>query len=229
MVRDEVGRPRLSRSVVVSQAIHFVDREGLPALTMRRLGRELGVEAMSLYRYVDGREDLLEAMVDSLVHRLRRSAEDDLPSGTWQGYLQWLAHGVRTLAVDHPHIFPLLATRNPATPWLRPPLRHLAVVEDFLRALTNRGFSESQAVIAYQMFSSFLLGSLLIEATQRSSGPTLAEEQLDDFGGDDLEDFPLIRANAGQLAIDRAEEEFEDGLEIIIERLGTQLTQRVSG
>ena len=64
---DAGERPPLSRERIVAAAIAFVDRRGLTALTMRRLGTELGVEAMSLYRYVAGRDDLLEGMVDQMV------------------------------------------------------------------------------------------------------------------------------------------------------------------
>lgn len=219
----EETRQRLSRPVVVHEAIRFVDREGLPALTMRRLGRQLGVEAMSLYRYVNGREDLLEAMVDQVVSQLRRT-EDSLEADTWQAYLQWLAHSVRQVATDHPHLFPLVATRNPATPWLRPPLRSLDVVEDFLDALLHLGFTDAQAVRAYQMFSSFLLGHLLIEAAQRSSRPTVMEEQLGDSAAqEDLSDYPLIMANADQLSQDRADEEFEETLELVLDRLAYEI------
>ena len=64
------SRQALSRERIVATAIEFVDRHGLAALTMRGLGKELGVEAMSLYRHVNGREDLLEGIVDRLVGHL---------------------------------------------------------------------------------------------------------------------------------------------------------------
>ena len=51
----ETARPGLSRDRIIATAIDFIDERGLTALTMRRLGNELGVEAMSLYRYVNGR------------------------------------------------------------------------------------------------------------------------------------------------------------------------------
>src|SRR5919112_6165499 len=128
--RTGPGRRPLSRERIILTAIDFVDKHGLTALTMRRLGRELGVEAMSLYRYVNGREDLLEGMVDRMVAKLHlRPDEEQLePANGWQAYLQWLAHGVRGLAREHPNVFPLIATRHPAAPWLRPPLRGLRVV-----------------------------------------------------------------------------------------------------
>ncbi len=225
MARDREGggpRQRLSRETIVTEAISFVDAQGLPALTMRRLGRQLGVEAMSLYRYVNSREDLLEAMVEELVRRLRRDRSAESGNDTWQGYLEWVAHGVRSMAVEHPHLFPLVATRNPAATWLRPPLRSLDVVEEFLSTLRERGFSGERAVMAYQLFTSFLLGHLLVESTQRSTSPTLPEQQL--AGGqepDDVSHYPNLEELSELLAADRAKEEFEDALEIVIGRLET--------
>ena len=75
---DRRGRHRLRRP------------EGLTALTMRRLGTELGVEAMSLYRYVAGRDDLLEGMVEQMVTQLHLGPDGGRPGpgDTWQAYLQ---------------------------------------------------------------------------------------------------------------------------------------------
>ena len=160
-------RPPLSRKRIIETAIDFVDRRGLIALTMRRLGEELGVEAMSLYRYVNGRQDLLEGIVDQMVAHLHlRPGQAPLqPTDGWQVYLRWLAHGVRELTRTHPNAFPLLATRHPAAPWLRPPLRSLRVVEEFLAMLSSKGFSDVRVVVAYRAFSSFLLGHLLHEVS----------------------------------------------------------------
>ena len=91
-----------------------------------------------------GRDDLLEGMVDQMVAQLHLRPDGGRPGPAdgWQAYLQWLAHGVRPLARDHPQVFPLIATRHPAAPWLRPPLRSLRVVEDFLSTLVARGFTD---------------------------------------------------------------------------------------
>jgi AcrR family transcriptional regulator len=80
--RGAPTRPTLSRERIVETAIDFVDRRGLAALTMRRLGEELGVEAMSLYRYVNGREDLLEGIVDRMVAQLHLRAGHAQPRPT---------------------------------------------------------------------------------------------------------------------------------------------------
>lgn len=227
------GRRRpLSRALVVEQGIAFVDEHGLPALTMRALGQSLGVEAMSLYRYVNGREDLLDAMVAHLVDRLHLDpAEEMQPADGWQGYLQWLAHAVRSLAHHHPHVFPLVATRHPSAPWLRPPLRSLEIVEDFLQQLTSRGFSDPDAVAAYRAFSSFLLGHLLLEAASRGASAVPAEEVLDEGDADvpvsdvDLADFPLTARLRPLLSQDRDDEEFELALENLLNRLAVVVGQ----
>ncbi len=229
------GRQTLSRERIIQAAIEFVDQGGLSALTMRRLGKQLGVEAMSLYRYVNGREDLLEGIVDRLIAQLHlRPDEHQLgPTDGWQAYLQWLAHGVRALAREHPNVFPLIATRHPAAPWLRPPLRSLRVVEDFLTMLNSRGFSDTHAVLAYRAFTSFLLGHLLLEVSTLGAQTGPAEEPLDEGDAEipnadhqlDLRDFPHVRRLEAQLSEDHASDEFEQALEDLLDRLDRLLTE----
>jgi TetR/AcrR family transcriptional regulator, tetracycline repressor protein len=137
----EAGVKRLSRAVIVRAAIGYIDLHGAQGLTMRGLGQELGVEAMALYRHVTGREDLLEAVVAELLDSVTDGLDPQLTS-SWQGYLQTLAHAVRRIALEHPGAFPLVATRHPAAPWLRPPLRSLKLVEDFLTAMSSHGMAE---------------------------------------------------------------------------------------
>lgn len=161
---EGIRRHPLSRDLIVTTAIAMADRDGVAALTMRGLGHRLGVEAMTLYRHVNGREDLLEGMTSRLVAQVR--SDPDGPAGPqdgWQSYLQWFAHGVRDVAIAHPLLFPLITTRHPAASWLRPPLRSVAIVEECLNALTARGLTDVQAVGVYRSFTSFLLGHLLLE------------------------------------------------------------------
>ena len=74
----------------------------------------LGVEAMSLYNYVHSREDLLDGIVELVIDDLYGDPDVHMTSREWQEYLQRLAHGVRRIALAHPQIFPLIATRPPA-------------------------------------------------------------------------------------------------------------------
>lgn len=224
-VSEREPRARLSRERIVLEALRVVDDEGLQGLSMRRLGAVLGVEAMSLYRYVRGREDLLEAIVAHLTDGLRRTPEAPVRAEDgWQAYIQWLAHEVRSVAHAHPQVFPLIATRHPAAPWLRPPLRSLEVVEDFLTVLTRQGFGDEAAAATYRTFSSFLIGHLLLEASQLG-GSTVPDEPLDEGDGErsgsdlELDEYPTIRRLERELSQDRSDEEFESALEELLDRV----------
>ena len=137
------ARAPLSRERIVDAALEFIDDQGLPGLSMRRLGTLLGVEAMALYRYLPGREQLLDAVVDRIVDEMASDPDvPDSPEHGWQDYLQRLAHGIRRVALAHPKAFPLVASRPAEAPWLRPPLRSLRWVESFLQGLRHEGFSD---------------------------------------------------------------------------------------
>lgn len=231
--RESGGSSRgLDREVIVAAALRFIDRDGAQGLTMRALAQALGVGAMALYRYVSGREDLLEAVVAELLEGVRHDLDEEL-SGTWQGYLQTLAHAVRRIAVEHPAAFPLVATRHPAAPWLRPPLRSLDLVENFLDMLNRHGFTDQQIVGAYRAFSSFLLGQLLLESATRGAKTSPVEVPLDEGdaqvpnrdGGVDLSGRPRTARLRPMLSEDHSEEEFEVSLETLLDRLEMVLSQ----
>jgi AcrR family transcriptional regulator len=214
-------RTPLDRERIVAAAISFIDEFGLPGLTMRRLGSILGVEAMSLYRYVPGRESLLDAVVEAIVDEMRVDEDViDAPTDGWQDFLQRLAHGVRRIALAHPRVFPLVASRPAEAPWLRPPLRSLTWVETFLAGLRQEGFSDDAAVGAYRAFTSFLLGHLLLEVAVLGAdvGPL---DTLDD--GEELprhiSDFPLVSSLRDALAEDHSAVEFEESLESLLDRI----------
>jgi AcrR family transcriptional regulator len=223
---------RLDRSIVVTAALRSIDASGAQDLSMRKLGHFLGVEAMSLYRYVTGREDLLEAVVGLLLTGLPDRLDPKLTT-SWQGYLQTLAHEIRQIAVNHPNAFPLVATRHPAAPWLRPPLRSLEVVEDFVTRLAGYGFTDEGIASTYRSFSSFLLGHLLLEAAVRGAETSPIEEPVDEGDADipnrdgraTLTDSPHTRRLRPLLSEDRSDEEFEASLETLLDRLELSLVQ----
>jgi AcrR family transcriptional regulator len=224
---------RLDQQRIVHAAIEFIDQKGLHALTMRRLGAFLGVEAMALYRYVPSREDLLDGVVDAVLDALHHDPEVHLHAEHgWQDYLQRLAHGIRRIALDHPAVFPLVATRPPAAPWIRPPLRSLRWLESFFTVLEGAGFSDDGAVRAYRAYTTFLLGHLLLEVSHR--GPMTDDE--DDDGDDEapaagpsdmgLENYPHLRALESLLDQDESVAEFEEALESLLDRLEMRVRRR---
>ncbi len=228
------GPAPLSRGRIIGAAIATVDQYGLNALSMRQLGQLLGVNGMAIYHHVNGREDLLESMIDRLIDEVRVPPREPLgPADGWQTFLMHVAHAIRQIASDHPRIFPLIATRPPAAPWLRPPLRSLAMVEDFLDGLIARGLSEENAVYVYKAFTGFLLGHLLLEVAESNANTGPPDEPLNEGGADvetpdaalGLDDFPTVRGLKHQLAKHDAQAEFERALESLLNRLDHELSQ----
>jgi AcrR family transcriptional regulator len=188
---------------------------------MRRLGSRLGVEAMALYRYVPGREQLLDGVVEVVMDELYTATMRPADiSATWTEYLQRMAHGVRKLALTHPQVFPLVATRPPASPWLRPPLRSLRWVEAFLEGLVHHGFNGTASVTVYRAFSTFLLGHLLLETSTLGGEMGLSEEEDTEFiESNDLDLYPMVTEFSDVLSRDAYQDEFEESLEDLLDRL----------
>ncbi len=218
-------RPGLDRGRVLATAVQFIDQHGMAALTMRRLGAQLGVEAMALYRYVPGRESLIDGVVETVLDELYGDPEVHItPVHGWQDYLHRLAHGIRRIALTHPEVFPTIATRPPAAPWIRPPLRSLRWVESFLSALTSNRFSDDDAVTAYRAYTSFLLGHLLLEVSQR--GVPITPEDEPEGSPEitvDIDEYPNVQRLEQQLTQDESAAEFDESLESLLDRLERDL------
>jgi AcrR family transcriptional regulator len=153
--RREAPRGRLAREQVLRTAIALADAGGIESLSMRRLGVELGVEAMSLYHHVANKSDLLDGMVDGVF------AEIDLPSGDqgWREAMRRRALSARAVMARHPWATQLMESRTtpgPAT------LRHHDQVLGILR---GAGFSVPMAAHAFSLLDSYIYGFALQEAT----------------------------------------------------------------
>jgi AcrR family transcriptional regulator len=216
------GTPRgtLDRRTILLAAITLIDEHDLRHLTMRNLGTQLGVEAMALYHYVHSREDLLDGIVELVIDDLYGDPDVHLSADAWQDYLQRLAHGVRRIALAHPQVFPLIATRPPAAPWVRPPLRSLRWMESFLDTLHGCGFSDAGCVGAYRSFSSFLLGHLLLVSGQGADiGPIEQADPDEKPATTDLSPYPRLRSLETELSQDHSADEFEEALETLLDRI----------
>jgi len=135
---------------VVEKALEIVDSEGIEALSMRRLGRELGVEGPALYTYVEDKDELLDAIGDRVLDVL----ELDLPGrGTWQERIRASVAGWAEMQERHPGAFPLIY-RGPKEKVSR-------TTEELLDALRTAGFDEAGAALAYQTVICFIDGALL--------------------------------------------------------------------
>ncbi|MEU4245632.1 TetR/AcrR family transcriptional regulator C-terminal domain-containing protein [Actinoplanes sp. NPDC026619] len=220
------GRSGLNQQRIIGAAVRYIDENGLRMLTMQRLGAYLGVEGMALYRYVPGREALLDGVVDAVVDELFNDPDVHLQAHAgWVDYLQRLAHGLRRIALAHPEVFPLVATRPPAAPWVRPPLRSLRWIESMLEVMTEAGFSDENAAAVYRAFSSFLLGHLLLEVSSHGveTGPV---EEPDVAPTEDLSKYPLLQRLEPHLSLDVAAQDFEEALEALLDRIALLLPRR---
>ncbi|MDQ6658000.1 MAG: TetR/AcrR family transcriptional regulator C-terminal domain-containing protein [Actinomycetota bacterium] len=214
------GRAPLDRQKILRAAVVLIDEHDLRHLTMRRLGASLGVEAMALYHYVHSREDLLDGIVELVIDDLYGDPDVHMSADQWQDYLQRLAHGVRRIALAHPQMFPLIATRPPAAPWVRPPLRSLRWMESFLDTMYRCRFTDASCVEAYRAFSSFLLGHLLLEVSAQGAdiGP-IEQADPDAPPRSDLSEYPRLKSLEPELSQDHAVEEFEESLESLLDRM----------
>lgn len=216
-----MARQRLNRDDVVEAAIAFIDERGIQTLTMRQLGATLDVEAMALYRHVAGRDELVAAVVHTVIDDLFNDTLMTAEPRSWEDHLQHVANALRNLALEHPRIFPLIASHPPEAPWLRPPLRSLRWVDHFLAALRDFGFSDSAAVDAYKAFTSFLLGALLLQVAAAGVAISPEEGSMGEEGS--LDRYPTLKGLEGKLAEDHSQQQFDDGLDDLIERIRSNL------
>ena len=213
-------RGSLTRRKVLAAAVNTIDANGLRDFSMRQVANRLGVESMALYHYVHGREDLLDGIVEFVIDDLYGDPDVHMETDDWQDYVVRLAHGVRRIALAHPLVFPLIATRPPAAPWVRPPLRSLRWMESFLDTLHRCRFSNTACVAAYRAFSSFLLGHLLLEVSAQGADTNPIEQEPPDARRTtDLSAYPRLQSLETELSQDRSAEEFEESLENLIDRL----------
>jgi AcrR family transcriptional regulator len=146
-------RAPLTRERVLRAAVDLADRDGIAALTMRRLGQQLGVEAMSLYNHVADKDDLLDGMADLIV------GEIGLPprGADWKAALHAWAVAARVALSRHPWALWLAKPRRRAAPVT---LRYHDAVIGCLR---EAGFSVRAAAHAYSLLRSYTYGFTLHE------------------------------------------------------------------
>ncbi|MGX1883022.1 TetR/AcrR family transcriptional regulator [Streptomyces sp. NPDC055287] len=173
--RGRYGR-RLSRERVLATALEVVDRDGLSGLSMRKLGAELGVEAMALYRYAPSKDALLDGLVEGFCQELHQELDQDPAAAEpaaadWRRELRRVALATYRVALRHPNVVPLLATRLLSTPLARRPLPVLRSDERVLALLHDAGLAERRAVEIHRGFTAWLLGYILVELRAMDDEP----------------------------------------------------------
>jgi AcrR family transcriptional regulator len=211
------ARERLSRERVLAAAIALADGGGIESLTMRRLGDDLGVEAMSLYRHVTNKDDLIDGMVDAVFAEIALPAE-----GTdWRTAMRERAMSTREVLSRHPWATPLMQSRT--TPGAATLRHHDTVIGTLRRA----GFPVALAAHAFSALDSYIYGFAL----QERSLPFETSEQTADLAQAILGRFPadaypylaeLTVQHVLQPGYDYGHE-FEFGLDLVLDGLDRAL------
>lgn len=203
-------RRPLTRQRIVDAAVAFVDAYGLEALSMRKLGSELGVEAMSLYNHVANKDDLLDAVLE------RALTEVPLPpaQGPWRPRLRALAEGFRTVGLRHPGVLPLFGAR---------PVKTLAGLQPIVCAydiLRTAGLERDEALDAVIAAASYVFGFVLVEEggfreASREQAVGIAELPPDVD--------PRLVELGGAIVERDGERQFQVGLEIVLDGIAGRI------
>jgi AcrR family transcriptional regulator len=202
----------LSRDRVLRAAIRLADERGFESLTMRKLGRELGVQAMSLYNHVANKDDIRDGIVEIVLSEI----EVPLPGGDWKAELRKTAISAHDVLVRHPWAGSLMMVARDGSARLR-------WMEAVLGTLREAGFSADMTHHAYHALDSHITGFTLWQV----SFPFDTAEELADLAEGFLRelpagDYPYVAEHAEQhLAGPDPDEpsEFEFGLDLILDGL----------
>jgi AcrR family transcriptional regulator len=215
-----VPRPGLSRERVVEAAAAVADRGGLAAVSMRSVGKELGVEAMSLYHHVDGKEALLDALVEHAF------AEIELPRAgePWRPAMVRRASSARQVLAGHPWALGLIESRPVPGPAL---LRHH---DSVVGCLLAGGFPLRLAAHAFSVLDAYVYGFVLTEQSlpfEAVGGEAEYAQGLSLVA----DDHPHLVGMLGALLSEpgyRFADEFDYGLEIVLDGLQARLDAEVA-
>ena len=206
-------RPRLDRRRVLEVALALVDREGLEALTMRRLGGDLGVDPMTIHHHAESKDRLLDGIAELLWE------EVTLPEGSVDpaAALQTLARSVRDLFRRHPQAAPLILRCT------RLPRSELQVFRAYLVVLEANGVREPAAVlrpvISYALGSGYTEVSMLGVRCEPDRSRALSDRELLLYLGQALPPGTrpeLASAAVAVIADCDSERCFEEGLELML-------------
>jgi TetR/AcrR family tetracycline transcriptional repressor len=211
---QQQARPRqaLDRERILAAALDFVDTHGLDALSMRKLGAQLGVEAMAIYYHVPSKAALVEGMLGLVFAQLALPSADS--QAPWQDVIRGVARSFRHLGLAHPNLFSMLSTvgfDNPAT--LRP-------AECVLEVLSRAGLGLADAFTAFISLKSYVVGHTLWAIGEP------APQVCDTFPELPAADYPNLAGAAEAIGARAVATEFELGLDLIIQGIEARLAPR---
>lgn len=218
------GRPseraRLTRAQVLRAALSYVDAHGLGALSMNKLGAELGVRGMSLYSHVASKDELLDGIVEAMWAELERPATVKM---TWSEALHSYAHSLRDLIFRHVAAAPLLNRRAM-------PIKSLEHLDAYREVLVQGGLTGPQAIQALRVVHGYSLGFALVEASwwgdtgePRRPDDLTTLRRVTELVPRDASDHLLRLAIDFCCGFDQIDQ-FQSGLDLMVQGLQTRLS-----
>jgi AcrR family transcriptional regulator len=202
-------REPLTRDRVIETALRLMDTEGLDAVTMRRIGRELGVEAMSLYNHVEDKEDIL----DGICERVMADFEFPEPAEEWEETCRRGARAWRRLLQAHPEVMRLFAEQ-------RGPVRSpdsMRPMEFALRILRESGLSDRDTAQAFHAFGGYIQGFVIMEMGSIAGGTDQGHLKMHQELAARLPgEFAALESISPYFAECDPDEQFEFGLDLLI-------------
>ena len=211
-----MDRPGLSRARIIDAAAAVADRNGIAGVSMRNVGAELGVEAMSLYHHLSGKDDLVDGLADWVFALIRVP----LPGRPWRSEMVLRAESARAALSAHPWALGLIESRRASGEAL---LRHHDAV---LGSLREGGFSIALAAHAFSAVDSYLYGFVLTEVNLPFEPGESAEEFVAGLSVP-VQRYPYLAEMIAEQVVGRAysySDEFTYGLDLILDALAAKLT-----
>ncbi len=221
MARRAERRTPLSRERILQAALALVDRHGLEALSMRRLGAELGVEAMSLYRHFQNKEALLDGLQEAVLGEL-----EPVPTRSgWRTALARASHAYRKVLAAHTAVMPLFASRQLFSAGV---MRH---IEPSMAVLVEAGLSGAESVYAVEAITSYVVGHAMGQwgDPRTRDGGQFLSLQLRQLSELPAEQFPLVAALLPTLASHDFDKSFALGLDALLDGLEARLKSASPG
>jgi AcrR family transcriptional regulator len=208
-------RSPLTRERVVADALKLVDREGLDALTMRALGRELCCDPMGIYRHFRNKDELVGAVGEALW------AEIELPegrlAGTWQEQFAEAFRIFRNALLSHPNALPVMFAGGQQGP------SGLERTEFALEILISGGLSPSDAMSGLNAISCFVVGCVMgqVGGPPEALDETSVEQTMEFYRRLPPTEFPSLAKVMAIREVPSADDTFERGMDLIIRGLET--------
>ena len=211
MTPRKPNQPTLTRDRIVAAAITVVDREGLPALSMRKVATELGMSPMSLYYHVPDKSGLYDLILDAVMSDIDVSVDD--ASRPLEERVVAGIYALRDALMRHPNAVPLALSRSMRT------AAQMRPIETLVGAMLDAGMTATEAVTAVDVLGQYTFGTTMAYANHVTNSEFHDDQREHDLSALDSGEFPnmaRVWAEGEYLGFDA---EFDRGLRVLVRGL----------